>query len=295
MAAARPGYAQRLSQRRRELRQPASYRDDYAAGHGGCRTCSNGDCQYRFYGQPDLFYNYYAWPSCTGVGAELYVSPRPVPPHVGHTYITYQPLMPHEFLYDAPPHVSPLLQRRPGPEPHARQVVPRSVVMKPAGSMHSAERPSRRNESRHQNVHPQESLESRENASSHAAGRGACCSVHRYSVASLGGHAVALQSRPPGAAGRSHRPLLRQPAAVARQLCLHAVGHAGRSGRAAQLPRCTRARAGASGSPKWSRSITSSTATIPAKWRPSGFPFQTTPYWPSHTDQFGVYPVRGPW
>jgi len=21
----------------------------------------------------------------------------------------------------------------------------------------------------------------------------------------------------------------------------------------------------------------------------------STPYWPSHTDQFGVYPVRGPW
>jgi hypothetical protein len=65
----------------------------------GCRTCSNGECQYRFYGQPDLFYNYYAWPSCTGLGAELYLSPRPVPPHVGHTYITYQPLMPHEFMY----------------------------------------------------------------------------------------------------------------------------------------------------------------------------------------------------
>lgn len=65
----------------------------------GCRSCSNGECQYRFYGQPDLFYNYYAWPSCTGQGAELYVSPRPVPPHVGHTYITYQPLMPHEFMY----------------------------------------------------------------------------------------------------------------------------------------------------------------------------------------------------
>jgi len=65
----------------------------------GCRACSNGECQYRFYGQPDLFYNYYAWPSCTGLGAELYVSPRPVPPHVGHTYITYQPLMPHEFMY----------------------------------------------------------------------------------------------------------------------------------------------------------------------------------------------------
>lgn len=23
--------------------------------------------------------------------------------------------------------------------------------------------------------------------------------------------------------------------------------------------------------------------------------FLPTPYWPSHTDQFGVYPVRGPW
>jgi hypothetical protein len=68
-------------------------------GYGGCRTCSNGDCQYRFYGQPDLFYNYYVPPTCGGMGAELYLSPRPVPPHVGHTYITYQPLMPHEFMY----------------------------------------------------------------------------------------------------------------------------------------------------------------------------------------------------
>lgn len=71
----------------------------YYQGAGGCRTCSNGDCQYRFYGQPDLFYNYYVPPTCGGVGAELYLSPRPVPAHVGHTYITYQPLMPHEFLY----------------------------------------------------------------------------------------------------------------------------------------------------------------------------------------------------
>jgi hypothetical protein len=71
----------------------------YGAPGGHCRACSPGDCQYRWYGQPDLFYNYYAWPSCSGVGAELYISPRPVPPHVGHTFITYQPLMPHEFLY----------------------------------------------------------------------------------------------------------------------------------------------------------------------------------------------------
>jgi len=75
-------------------------RCDYAGPGKGCRNCSNGECLYRFYGQPDLFYNYYAWPSCTGLGAELYVSPRPVPPHVGHTYVTYQPLYPHEYLYD---------------------------------------------------------------------------------------------------------------------------------------------------------------------------------------------------
>jgi hypothetical protein len=68
------------------------------AGHG-VRTCPGGNCQYRFYGQPDLFYNYYTWNNCGAIPAALYVSPRPVPPHVGHTYITYQPLYPHEFMY----------------------------------------------------------------------------------------------------------------------------------------------------------------------------------------------------
>jgi hypothetical protein len=48
-------------------------------------------------GKPDLFYNYYVGPP--GVPAKLYPSPRPTPPMVGWTYITYQPLMPHEFLY----------------------------------------------------------------------------------------------------------------------------------------------------------------------------------------------------
>jgi hypothetical protein len=48
----------------------------------------------------DLSYNYYVPPVGPGsVGAELYLCPRPTPPRVGHTYITYQPLMPHEFLY----------------------------------------------------------------------------------------------------------------------------------------------------------------------------------------------------
>jgi len=52
---------------------------------------------------PDVFYNFYAPPvaagNAPGLGAQLYVSPRPVPPRVGHTWITYPPFMPHEFLY----------------------------------------------------------------------------------------------------------------------------------------------------------------------------------------------------
>jgi hypothetical protein len=50
-------------------------------------------------GPKDLFYNYYVPPGTGLVGAELYLCPRPVPPLTGHTYITYPPLMPHEFLY----------------------------------------------------------------------------------------------------------------------------------------------------------------------------------------------------
>jgi hypothetical protein len=49
---------------------------------------------------PDLFYNFYVPPGpCGGPAAALYPSPRPAPPWIGHTYVTYQPLMPHEFLY----------------------------------------------------------------------------------------------------------------------------------------------------------------------------------------------------
>ncbi|HUY92005.1 MAG TPA: hypothetical protein VMV10_24910 [Pirellulales bacterium] len=47
----------------------------------------------------DLFYNYYVPGANGGPPAQLYISPRPTPPLVGHTYITYQPLMPHEMLY----------------------------------------------------------------------------------------------------------------------------------------------------------------------------------------------------
>lgn len=56
-------------------------------------------CQPWEYGNPDLFYNFYVPNNCGGVPAQLYLAPRPVPAHVGHTYYTYQPLLPHEFMY----------------------------------------------------------------------------------------------------------------------------------------------------------------------------------------------------
>ncbi len=60
------------------------------ANHGGRRVSVQGD----------LFYNYYVAPTYpTGVPAQMYLSPRPVPPHVGWTWYTYQPLYPHEYLY----------------------------------------------------------------------------------------------------------------------------------------------------------------------------------------------------
>ncbi|MBX7165819.1 MAG: hypothetical protein K1X74_05670 [Pirellulales bacterium] len=47
----------------------------------------------------ELFYNFYTQGGASRVPAQLYISPRPTPELVGHTYITYQPFMAHEFLY----------------------------------------------------------------------------------------------------------------------------------------------------------------------------------------------------
>lgn len=47
----------------------------------------------------DLFYNYYVGPQPCGTAAGMYISPRPVPAAMGHTYTTYQPFMPHEYMY----------------------------------------------------------------------------------------------------------------------------------------------------------------------------------------------------
>ncbi len=53
----------------------------------------------RGYGRPDLFYNYYTNGQANRANAQMYLSPVPVPPNVGHTFFTYQPFYPEEMLY----------------------------------------------------------------------------------------------------------------------------------------------------------------------------------------------------
>lgn len=81
------------------IKQDAAAKANGSSGHlcqgGKCGTCFPRPGERT----PDLFYNYYLPAGCGEVGADLYMSPFEVPPHVGSTSITYQPLMPHEFLY----------------------------------------------------------------------------------------------------------------------------------------------------------------------------------------------------
>ena len=68
-------------------------------GSLGALSGIGGGCRERTYGRPDLFYNYYTQGNCNRANAQLYVSPVPVPAHVGHTFFTYQPFYPEEYLY----------------------------------------------------------------------------------------------------------------------------------------------------------------------------------------------------
>jgi len=71
-----------------------------ALAAGLLMSMAAGEASAEWRTSPDLFYNYYVPPAgYPGVGAALYPAPRPTPPLVGHTYVTYQPLMPHEFLH----------------------------------------------------------------------------------------------------------------------------------------------------------------------------------------------------
>ncbi|MEM6471504.1 MAG: hypothetical protein AAF802_18225 [Planctomycetota bacterium] len=64
---------------------------------GKCNTMAG--CQPKKYDQPDLFYNFYSKGNCNSANAQMYISPQPVPHFVGHTFFTYQPFYPHEYMY----------------------------------------------------------------------------------------------------------------------------------------------------------------------------------------------------
>lgn len=65
------------------------------AGYGGVDSFGNMLGK----GTQPLFDNYFTRGYNNHAEAGLYVSPIGVPGWVGHTYNTYQPLYPHEFLY----------------------------------------------------------------------------------------------------------------------------------------------------------------------------------------------------
>ncbi len=48
---------------------------------------------------PQLFSNQYTQGASDQATAVMYLAPVPVPANVGHTYYTYQPLYPHEFMH----------------------------------------------------------------------------------------------------------------------------------------------------------------------------------------------------
>jgi hypothetical protein len=71
---------------------------DYYGGQGAYYQYGQG-CIEPGVRQVDLFYNYYSPMNCGAHPAAMYTSPRPTPPLVGHTYYTYQPMLPHEMMY----------------------------------------------------------------------------------------------------------------------------------------------------------------------------------------------------
>ena len=67
--------------------------DGYFSGDAGSYAELNG------HGTQPVFDNYFTRGYANQAEAGMYISPIGVPGWVGHTYNTYQPLAPHQFLY----------------------------------------------------------------------------------------------------------------------------------------------------------------------------------------------------
>ena len=68
--------------------------------YGGAQFPGYGCRGYGSYYNPDLFYNFYTPPTqCGGMTAGMYTAPHNVPAPAVQTYFTYQPFLPHEFMY----------------------------------------------------------------------------------------------------------------------------------------------------------------------------------------------------
>jgi hypothetical protein len=68
-------------------------------GPDGCSPYLGGGYDTGY--QPDLFYNFYApQTACGGVPTDMYPAPHDTPYPAIQTYYTYQPFLPHEFLYN---------------------------------------------------------------------------------------------------------------------------------------------------------------------------------------------------
>lgn len=76
-----------------------SYVGDIPSGTVDGEYVGSAGCMPRSYPTTDLFYNYFTQGYCNQANAQMYLSPLPVPPHVGHTYYTYQPFYPHHMMY----------------------------------------------------------------------------------------------------------------------------------------------------------------------------------------------------
>lgn len=50
-------------------------------------------------GRPEIFNNYYLQAGMDGTAASMYPAPYHVPANVGRSFYTYEPLLPHEYMY----------------------------------------------------------------------------------------------------------------------------------------------------------------------------------------------------